>query len=35
MKECRDPRPVRLGNSPGTIANAITPFREVLGHAVE
>lgn len=33
--EGRDPRPVRLGRSPGTISNAMTPFREMLGHAVE
>src|SRR5512133_541250 len=28
-------RPVRIGNAPGTISNALTPFREMLGHAVE
>lgn len=31
----RDVRPVRLGHSPKTIANAIVPLREMLGHAVE
>jgi integrase len=31
----RDPRPVRLGRSPKTIANALVPLREMLGHAVE
>jgi integrase len=33
--EDRDPRPVKLGCSPGTISNALTPLREMLGHAVE
>jgi len=33
--ERRDPRPVRLGHSPKTIANALVPLREMLGHAVE
>jgi integrase len=28
-------RAVRIGNAPGTISNALTPFREMLGHAVE
>jgi integrase len=28
-------RPVRMGRSPGTISNALTPLREMLGHAVE
>lgn len=28
-----DPRPVRLGRSPGTISNTLTPLREMLGHA--
>jgi integrase len=31
----RDPRPIRLGHSPKTIANALVPLREMLGHAVE
>jgi integrase len=31
----RDPRPVHLGRSPGTISNALTPLREMFGHAVE
>jgi integrase len=31
----RTPRPIRLGRSPGTISNALTPMREMLGHAVE
>lgn len=31
----RDPRPVRLGRSPKTIANALVPLREMLAHAVE
>jgi integrase len=34
-EEDRDPRPVKLGRAPGTISNALTPFREMLGHAVE
>jgi integrase len=34
-EEDRDPRPVKLGRSPGTISNALTPLREMLGHAVE
>jgi integrase len=34
-KERRHPRAVRLGHSPKTIANALVPFREMLGHAVE
>jgi integrase len=34
-EERRDPRPVKLGRSPGTISNALTPLREMLGHAVE
>jgi integrase len=34
-EEGRDPRPVKLGRSPGTISNALTPLREMLGHAVE
>jgi len=34
-EERRDPRPVRLGRAPGTISNALTPLREMLGHAVE
>ncbi len=34
-EEDRDPRPVRLGRSPKTIANALVPLREMLGHAVE
>lgn len=29
------PRPIRLGRAPGTISNALTPFVEMLGHAVE
>jgi integrase len=33
--EQRHPRAVRLGHSPKTIANALVPFREMLGHAVE
>src|SRR5207248_3656399 len=35
QKERRDPRAVRLGHSPKTIANALVPLREMLGHAVE
>jgi integrase len=31
----RQPRPVRLGKSAKTIANALVPLREMLGHAVE
>jgi integrase len=31
----RDPRPITLGRAPGTISNALTPLREMLGHAVE
>lgn len=34
-REDRPPRPVRLGHSPKTIANALVPLREMLGHAVE
>jgi integrase len=34
-EERRDPRPVRLGRAAGTISNALTPLREMLGHAVE
>lgn len=34
-EERRDPQAVRLGRAPGTISNAITPLREMLGHAVE
>lgn len=30
-EEDRDPRPVRLGRQPGTISNALTPLREMLG----
>jgi integrase len=30
-----DPRSIQLGRSPGTIGNALTPFVEMLGHAVE
>jgi hypothetical protein len=33
-EEDRDRRPVKLGRSPGTISNALTPLREMLGHAV-
>jgi integrase len=33
--ERRHPRAVRLGHSPKTIANALVPFREMLGHAAE
>jgi integrase len=35
LEERRDPRPVRLGRSAKTIANALVPLREMLGHAVE
>lgn len=31
---CRPPQPVYLGRAPGTIGNALTPFVEMLGHAV-
>jgi integrase len=34
-EEDREPRSVRLGKSPGTIANALTPLRKMLGDAVE
>ena len=34
-EEGRDPRAVRLGRSASTVANALTPLREMLGHAVE
>jgi integrase len=34
-EERRDAPPVKLGHSPGTISNALTPLREMLGHAVE
>lgn len=34
-EERRDPRAVRLGREPGTISNALTPFRKMLGDAVE
>jgi integrase len=34
-EEGREPRPVRLGRSPGTVSNAITPLREMFAHAVE
>jgi integrase len=33
--EDRGLRPVKLGRSPGTISNALTPLREMFGHAVE
>lgn len=33
--EERRPRPVQLGHSAKTIANALVPLREMLGHAVE
>jgi integrase len=31
----REPRGVRFGRSPKTVANALVPLREMLGHAVE
>jgi site-specific recombinase XerC len=34
-REGRKARPVRPGRSPKTIANALVPLREMLGHAVE
>jgi integrase len=34
-EERRAPRPIRLGRSAGTISNALTPFRKMLGDAVE
>jgi integrase len=33
--ERRDPRSIRMGRAAGTISNALTPLREMLGHAVE
>jgi integrase len=35
IEERRDRRSINLGRSPGTISNALTPLREMLGHAVE
>ena len=35
VEEQRRPRSVRLGHSPKTVANAVVPLREMLGHAVE
>src|SRR5439155_24278833 len=34
-EERRDPRPIPLGRSPGTISNALTPLRQIVGHALE
>jgi integrase len=34
LEDRRAPRPINLGRKPGTIGNAMTPFVEMLGHAV-